>query len=251
MLEAKKLQEEAEHIVEDVKTQAKLNLKKEKSTHKELKRALAREKDVREGLHNADACATFACKDSPAFFMCPPLSIGLEKALEKQRAAGAFSSPVSKADPSKPGSARRASRPHDFALEAKDLLEMQDHDAMCRVLNDRQEAEGKCDELREALDMMNQKVSFLEENGAIMAEELSGLKDIQHDVKKYKDQVADLQVEIEILTLTLTLSSLTLTLIGSAGRDRDPERGPRHFKGLAQTMDGKSTSGDPEERATD
>ena len=86
---------------------------------------------------------------------------GLEKAFEKQRAAGAMSSPLGGSGEKGPASARKASRPQDFSREASDLLEMKDHDAMCRVLNERAQGEQRAEELREQISMTNQKVVFL------------------------------------------------------------------------------------------
>ena len=106
IVEVEKKAAQAELEVVDVKRQSKLNLKKEKSTFKELQRALQKEKETREGL---------------------------EKALEKQIAMGSASPMIGP----KESSPRKAMKPTQFRAEASKYIENKDTDGLCSMLCDR------------------------------------------------------------------------------------------------------------------
>jgi len=168
--EALQIAAQAEVEISDVKRQSKIHLKKREATLKELQRALAKEKDAREGL---------------------------EKALERRPTV---SSPALGVAP------RRNTKPRDFRSEAKGLIAEGDEEQLSSILNDRMQAQATMQESLESLEIANQKVHMLEDSGANMAQEVARAKvailenkDLKEQNHMLQDQVADLEGHIVIL----------------------------------------------------
>jgi len=161
---------QAEMDAQDAKRRGKKDLKKQASTLKELQRALAKEKQAREGL---------------------------DKALEALLSGGL----------SAPGAEKATANAREIRTEAAKLLSASDENGLREVLTERAELQAQARELRASLIKANQKVQFLEENGQLIAGDLAHLKDVTDQNRDLKskneeltDQISDLEQEILILS---------------------------------------------------